>query len=384
MTNQSKTNVYFDALPLTTARLSGIGRLLSETVSSLSKDEQFLAKYNIILVAPRNRIERLQSLSFENVEFRQVMLPSKLWSGLIVFRLMPFVDLFLGKGVYVFANSTTWPLLKSKSITYVHDLNFIDNPETVKNKTYRIMRWNLSLWIRRATRLVAISQFTKSELVRLFGVRETKVTVVHCGVDGEVFYKRSIQEVEEVRSKYGIRNDYAVFLGNIEPRKNLERLLDAFILANNEKKMNASLVIIGADGWKNKSIMDKLDAVKSAGLDVVLPSNFVPDGDLPAILSGANVLVQPSLYEGFGMPPLEAMSCGTRVIVSKTTSLPEVAGGAGIYVDPLDIIDIAEKIQYAFTLDTGGDKVKLQEQARKFTWERAANNLESIIDDLVE
>lgn len=382
MSATKKINVYFDAFPLATTRSSGVGHLIAETVKGLDEDAEFLNRYNIVLIGPKSGLGNIRRWGFKNVQLRSIPTKGRIWSALVLFRLLPPADLYFGKGIYVFGNYTTWPLLFSKCITYVHDLNFLVNPETVKKKTYNVLKRNMPLWIKRADRVVTISEFSKSEISRFYGVSNAEV--LYCGVDEKDFFPRSTKEADIVKEKYGIKGNYILFLSNVEPRKNINRLLDAYSMLEPKVAHSTPLVIIGGDGWLNEGTREKIEKLRREGLSIIWPQSYVPDEDRPALVSGAQVLAHPALYEGFGIPPLEAMACGTPIVISNTTSLPEVGGDVAMYVDPLNTRDIADKLTAALKIDKKLAARVLINQSKKFRWNIAAKKLATVIDDLVK
>ena len=186
---------------------------------------------------------------------------------------------------------------------------------------------------RHADHIVTVSAFSKKEIMRLLHVPEGKITVIPNAVDHTVYHTDySKDQLKMVRSRYGIREDYFLYLGTIEPRKNLERLLDAYARLCREKPDTPQLVLAGRRGWLCDGIYEKARSLNLG--NKILFTGYVRQQDSPMLMCGAAAFVFPSLYEGFGMPPLEAMACGTPVITSNTTSLPEVAGDAAVLVNP--------------------------------------------------
>jgi glycosyltransferase involved in cell wall biosynthesis len=381
-TTPKKTNVYFDAFPLATSSSSGVGHLIAETVRALDSDKAFLAKYNLVLIGPKSGFDNIRKWGFKNASLKAIPTKGRVWSALVLYRLLPPADLFFGKGIYIFANYTTWPLLFSKSIMYIHDLNFLANPDTVKPKTYKVLSKNIRLWVKRASRVATISEFSKSEIKKFLGVDAS--AVLYCGVDQKEFYPRPQKEIEAVKKKYGITGDYILFLSNVEPRKNIDRLLDAYALLNKNLRAKYAFVMVGGDGWLNEATKQRIAKLRAEGNSIIWPTDYVPDEDKPALISGAQVLAHPALYEGFGIPPLEALACGTPALVSNTTSLPEVASDVGIYVDPLDVDDISSKLTESLKLDKSLLTKSLIAQSAKFRWSTAASKLATLLDDLVK
>jgi glycosyltransferase involved in cell wall biosynthesis len=212
--------------------------------------------------------------------------------------------------------------------------------------------------------------------------------VVYPGYDQTIFQPvRDEGVIEAVKARYGIAGDYALFVGTLQPRKNLIRLIEAF--SNFRFPISDfRLVIAGKKGWLYQEIFRW---VEELGLEKkVVFTGYVPEGDLPVLLSGARLFVFPSLYEGFGLPVLEAMACGTPVVCSNASSLPEVAGDAAVLVDPQDVEGLAAAMERVL----GDEELRAElivrgfEQARKFSWERCAREtldvLESVCHELHE
>ena len=235
---------------------------------------------------------------------------------------------------------------------------------------------------RRADRIIAVSESTRNDIIRLLDVHPEKVIVSHLGVSKE-FRPRPTEEVDLVRAKYGLPTPYILSVASFSNRKNIQRILAAYASLRKTGKLESKLVLAGSlEHWPD--YRETTEHLVAAG-EAVLPG-FVDDEDLPALYSGARMFVFPSLYEGFGLPPLEAMACGVPVIASKTSSMPEVVGDAGILVDPENQAEIAEHMA---KLDSGATlrhtlAVKGMARSRLFTWERAAWRLLTVWKDLLQ
>ena len=231
-------------------------------------------------------------------------------------------------------------------------------------------RWLVPKLVRRVRHVIAVSQFTKRRIVETTGAAPEKITVIHNGVDLR-FEPKTLDEIRQVRRTLGIPSPrYVLCLGSLEPRKNLHRLLEAWNMVGNNLPGDVWLVIAGAKG-KNRIFR----SVSFEELPArVLWIGSVPDEYLPALYSGAITFVYPSMYEGFGLPPLEAMACGVPPITADRTALPEVVGDAGIMVDPYDPVAIASAIRQLVTDRTLREELakRALSRARKFSWQRAA------------
>uniref|UniRef100_A0A7C3APX5 Glycosyltransferase family 1 protein n=2 Tax=Thermorudis TaxID=1649508 RepID=A0A7C3APX5_9BACT len=253
----------------------------------------------------------------------------------------------------------------------VHDLAFLHYPEHYPLLKRRYLAALTKLSARRADAVIAVSTQTRDDVVELLAVPPEKVVVVPNGVDGSLRPVRDDRLLEAFRRAQGLPNEFFLFLGTLQPRKNVEGLLHAYARVRAEISM--PLVIAGARGWRESSIfqlvqkLDLTDQVRFAG--------YVNPDELALWYSAATVFVYPSLYEGFGLPVLEAMACGVPVITSSVSSLPEVAGDAAILVDPRDTDSLARALREL----AGSPRLRAQlaaaglERSRGFSWERTAS-----------
>lgn len=251
-------------------------------------------------------------------------------------------------------------------VVTITDLAFLRYPQVhpIGRRLYLslLTRWTA----RRARAVIAISAYTAREVQRLLHVPAERIRVIYLGVDGD-FRPLPGDQVEEFRRRLGLPEHYLFYLGNLEPRKNLLRLVQAYAQMRDS---GVALVLAGPRGWGYADLFASVEALGLAG-QVLFPG-FVPREELPLWYNGAEALVYPSIYEGFGLPPLEAMACGTPVVVSRASSLPEVVGEAGLQVAPEDVAGLAEALRRLL-----GDRALRQElrerglqQARRFSWER--------------
>lgn len=251
-----------------------------------------------------------------------------------------------------------------------------------------------------ADALIAVSQATKKDLVEKLKVEEKKIHVVYEGYDQKLFQPASIDVVRNILKRFDIQNPYLLFVGTVQPRKNLERIIEAFarILRNKDTRisgakishsipvseyLNLDLVIVGSKGWLADDIYQA--PARYGVADRVKFLGHVDDYDLPALYSGAEALVFPSLYEGFGLPILEAMACGCPVLTSQISSMPEVAGNSALYVNPYDIEDITSCLIDILDRGKGQElKVKGFEQSKKFSWEKAAKETLEVLEKVAK
>ena len=205
------------------------------------------------------------------------------------------------------------------------------------------------------------------------------------GYDQKRFKPQPKPKIEAIKTKYKIKSDYIIFVGTLQPRKNLERLLEAFELITRDQRpetSNLKLVIIGRKGWLYEPIYQK---VKDLGVQSkVVFTDYVPDSDLPPLISGAKAYVLPSLWEGFGIPVIEAQACGVPVVVSSTSSLPEVVGDSGVLIDPNSADSIAKGIEKVISDDKLAHTLiqKGFQNVKRFSWQKCASNTLKVLDEL--
>ena len=276
----------------------------------------------------------------------------------------------------LFVPSHVLPLVHPRcSVATVHDLGFHYYPEahTLFQNVY--LRWSTRHNARASTLVLADSLATREDLVRYYHLAPEKIRVVYPGRDETLTPVTDPTLLAAVRARYDLQQPYLLYVGTLHPRKNLVRLVQAFARLLSRPAAGSPrplLVLAGQKGWLYAEIDE---AVRRLGLEghVRLPG-YVPDEDLPALLSGALAFVFPSLYEGFGLPVVEAMACGTPVVCSRVSSLPEVAGDAALLVDPLEVEAIAAVLARVVG-DEGLRRELIErgfERARQFSWQRCA------------
>jgi len=269
-----------------------------------------------------------------------------------------------------------------RTLVTIHDLGFRRFPEAHPPSQRRYLemstRWN----VRVATHILADSEATRDAIIEAYHVPAQKLTVVYPGHEPDLKPVRDRDEIERVHRLYNIPGDYVLFLGRIQPRKNLTRLIEAFsrVLADHP---NLTLVLAGPAGWLGDPIQARATALGVAD-KVVFPGYVAPE-DKAALISGARLFAFPSLYEGFGFPVLEAQACGTPLLTSTTASLPEVAGEGGLLVDPLNVETIANGLRRL--LDDQALSARLVargfENLARFSWDSAARQVQAVITNLL-
>lgn len=270
------------------------------------------------------------------------------------------------------------PLTRCKSVVTIHDLAYEFYPDLfLADDLYKLKAWTRRS-VKMASRVIAVSASTKHDLINLYDVPENKISVVHNGFDNKVFNTTARVSHDYLKSHNLSPNSYILFVGTLQPRKNIIKLIQAFHLLK-EAGYQGKLVIAGRLGWLAQ---DTLDAIRlSPHHDSILMTGYIDQDTKVALYRGAEVFVLPSLYEGFGVPVIEAMACGCAVAASDNSSLPEVVGEAGLLFDAKDPVDIAGKIQ-AILRDKQSWQKKSLKQAAKFSWDQAAAQTLKIIEDV--
>lgn len=281
-----------------------------------------------------------------------------------------------------FFNFAVPPGVSGKKVVFVHDMAYKACPQTVPTKTRLWLKLMVKKSCRRADQIVTVSDFSKREIVRYLHVPKEKITVVPNAVDPGVYHPCTQAQVCSVLKRYGVRGDYFLYLGTVEPRKNLERLIGAYGMLCRQEQNVPLLVIAGKKGWLCSGIYQKAEKLRQQGKIVF--TGYVRQQDSPALMCGAQAFIFPSLYEGFGMPVLEAMACGTPVITSNTSSLPEVVKDAAITVNPYSESEIFKAMRRLYK-DIGcreSLRQKGMRRAKAYTWARSAAKLMEVYRSL--
>ncbi len=305
--------------------------------------------------------------------------PSKLWTQfalpLKLFTQKEKFDVFYSPSHYA-PRFSPFPTVIS-----IMDLWHHRHPEQfAKKDLYQLTAWE-SYSVKRAKRIVTISEFSKSEIVKFYKYPPERITVAYPGFD-KFILSDTEEKLVKIKAKYGIAGDYLFYLGTLQPKKNLKGLIEAFSLVakeqipSNKKSAGVKLVIAGKKGWLYEEIFKK---VETLGLQKeVIFTGFIDEDEKGYLLKGSSAFILPSFYEGLGIPVLEAMSLGVPVIVSREASLPEAGGQAAIYCDPYSIEDMARAIRETVNLKKSQRDEIIKKgliQAKKFSWENCARQV---------
>jgi glycosyltransferase involved in cell wall biosynthesis len=294
------------------------------------------------------------------------------------------VELFCGAlDLFHSPDFTLPPVRRARTVLTVHDLSFMRVPQCSDPRLRSYLLQAVPTSVRRADVVLADSECTRADVIELLGVDPAHVEVIYPGVEPRFRPVQDTHTLDAVRSRYRLPARFVLGLGTLQPRKNFERLIEACAQLKEEARSGMRLVIGGGTGWMYEGIFGRVEELGVQGA-VCFPG-YVADEDLPALYTLADLFVFPSLYEGFGLPPLEAMACGTPVVTSHASSLPEVVGDAALMVDPLDVAALSEAIQRVLSdTDLRHRMIRQgQEQARRFTWPRAAQKLLGLYERIV-
>ena len=374
---------------------AGIGRYTRELVKALLALDRshrytiFAAVGGLPEETWLEEARSLRSIRERDLEIRSLPVTDD-WLARVWHRLRIPIPIELATGpqdVFYSPDFTLPPTLKgTRTLLTIHDLSFLHHPNAFVPSLRKYLEQVVPRSVERADIVLADSGHTSVDLIALFGISPDRVKVITPGVDPRFRPEPSLAWgvngtnllPRDLRTRYDIgATPYILSIGTLQPRKNYIRLIQAFLRMRETADDDLQLLIGGGRGWLFEPILDEADKHESVHL-----LGFVLDEDLPPLYQGAALFAFPSLYEGFGLPVLEAMACGTPVVCSNTSSLPEVAGDAASLVDPLDVAGLS--VAMSRVLEDKGLRKRMIEQglrqASRYTWEGSARQLLDVID----
>lgn len=377
--------ITFDAVPIIADKITGIGWCevgQTQAIARLFPNDKY--EYSFFTSGKSSRIEKARSFAKDNITLNYSDFSGYLYRAVSTFLPVPY-SFFFGKDSDVthFFNYIVPPFVHGKKVVTVHDMVYKAFPETVRGRTRLMLETGLKKSMKRADIIVTDSEFSKREIIKYFPEHSGKIRVVPCGVDCRRFRPCANPEtIAEVKKSLDIDGEYFLYVGTIEPRKNLVRLIRAYKVFTKHIKNPPKLVLAGAKGW----LCDDIYAlVRKLGIEnQVIFTKYVPSEDMTPLICGAMAFVFPSLYEGFGMPPLEAMACGVPVLTSGEASLPEVVGDCAVICDAYSVKSIAKGLYRLYKNPDLRKELSRRghERAGLFTWENSAKKLHAIYREL--
>lgn len=352
-------------------KLEGIGWFTYETLLRITQNHP---EHQFYFLFDRPHSEEF--IFSDNITPVQIGLPARhpilfyLWFEFSVQRALSKLgaDLFLSTDGYLSLDTPT------RSIPVIHDINFEHYPEQLPIFTRKYYKYYFPKFARKAIRIATVSEFSKADIVSKYGINEDNIDVVYNGAN-EIYMPTSEEEKHSARAKYTDGNPFFLFIGSLLPRKNIANLFRAFDLFKSSADNSVKFVIIGEKRWWTADIENAYKSMKFKA-DVIFKGHTAPD-ELKHIIPSAIALTYPSFFEGFGIPIIEAMKCGTPVLTSDVSCMPEIAGGAALLCDPNSPTSIMEHMKILAN-DPSGNEVLIQkglERAKVFSWDATAEKL---------
>jgi len=303
----------------------------------------------------------------------------KVWFNISVKRALKKykADIFFSPDGYLSLTSDV------KQVGVIHDLNFVHNPQDLKPVMRRYYLTQFPKFAKKAAHIITVSEYSKNDICEQYDLRDDQVTAIWNGAS-EVFRPLDLDNQTEVRDKFSKGFPYILFVGAIHPRKNVRRLIEAYAMyRQNNPKSNMQLVIVGTELWNN------------AGMDIEISDDFkcaihftghLPLDELAIVMASADMFAFVPYFEGFGIPLVEAMRCGTPILSGNLTSLPEVAGDAAMYCDPMNVSDIAEKMEKLANDKTLQNELSAKglERSKLFSWDIAAEKVWKVLSNQLD
>lgn len=391
-------NIYIDATSLL-RKPDGVGRYASSVTRALleiDKDNSYRA------LAFADDRPKHKAIPSSELKYEYLPIPRQVYNQWFKRVGQVSVNRWLKKqpDMVIYPNFVNFPKIKgAKSILVVHDLAYLEVPETLtKRKLGKLekvvpksfVRPNLHYLekfvpraLEQASAVVAVSEETRDALAAQYGMNVSDITVIPNAVDERFFARRTAEEIQSVKNKYGLPDDFILFLGTIEPRKNLMNLLEGYAGLPAKLREKYPLVLAGNKGWNSQDIDARIHELLSEG-NSILTTGFVEDEDLPALFKSANLLLWPSIHEGFGLPILEAMAAGTPVVTSDLAPMNRLAEDAALFVTPDKPATITSSAKRVLESPKLSKEMvsKGKAVAKKYQWEASAQLMLELIHQI--
>jgi len=363
-----KPKIIIDGIPLL-SKLTGIGRYTYEISKELILNDEFDVEFfygyhskKLLHPSKNSEIKNIKSLLTKNQFIKKVARKILMLSSKII---SPKYNLYWSPN-FIPING----IKASKIVTTVHDFSFYLHPQWHPIERLDYFNKYFLKNIKKTDWIITGSEFTKQEIIKYLKFPDEKITVIHHGIDKNLYKIYELNILTRTKIKFKLSDNFLLFVGSIEPRKNLLNLLKAYHILPDVIKKRYPLILVGFKGWNNDDIMKEIEKEKNN----IRYLGYLSDEELAHIYNLASIFVYPSLYEGFGIPPLEAMACGTPIIASNVASMPEACANAAVYIDPYDYIDIANNIELLVKDENKMNSLieKGLERVKEFTWEKSA------------
>tara|TARA_B100000315_G_scaffold179848_1_gene168674 strand:- start:837 stop:1955 length:1119 start_codon:yes stop_codon:yes gene_type:complete len=356
---------------------TGVGRYLSNLVSNMLITEDRKNDY-ILYVSDSDNNQMFKHNS--SILMKELKSPTLLWKHIR----LP-ISLAIDKVDLVHSPSYTAPLMTScKSVVTIHDVIYANHPEWCSKRQYLRFKHLVRIAAKYSDAVIVDSNATRREVLHLTEVPEHKIHVIYLAADSIYHPIKDENKYEYLQDKYKFKGNYVLFVGSIHPRRNIHRFLKAFSILKKEKQIPHKILLTGLVLDYNKELGNLIESLNL--IDCVKQLGFIPDEDLIGLYSFADLFIYPSLYEGFGLPVIEAMACGTPVITSNISSLPEVSGDAAVLVDPYNIQEMAEAMGNILSSSTLREKLieKGFERVKHFHWEKTAKETLNVYNQVLK
>ncbi|MDO9464749.1 MAG: glycosyltransferase family 1 protein [bacterium] len=368
---------------------AGIGKYahnLIKALVELDKSNEYFLYFNVVRNREKEKLRQRCFISGARMTNRILTVPHRFTRicDFVMDRLaIPWalrrdkIDLFFSP---TFCSVINLPS-ETRMVVTVHDVIYRLYPDFFPDYTKRRLK-ALGETLIRANKIIADSESTKRDILKFFGVQANNIVVVYPGVSDSFHVVNDTKLIGSIRQRYNLSEPFMLFVGTLEPRKNLVGLIEAYSKLRKTMDLKHKLVIVGRKGWDYHPIFRRVEELKLR--QDILFLGYLPEEDLPFLYNCADLSVYPSIYEGFGLPPLEAMACGCPVVTSNTSSLPEVVGEAAVLVNPQDIDDIAWGIRQVLEdLERKRDLIrKGLRRSRLFSWSKAARETLAIFENI--
>jgi alpha-1,3-rhamnosyl/mannosyltransferase len=383
----ARKKIFVEGLGLVEGHFSGVGQYILGILRGLDElldDAKYAGKEvpEVYVVIPYDTVAKFKSFGFKHIRYKCFPLKFRYMAALWHRRKMPPIDLWCGRGKYIFPRFVNMPLAFSgPSPLVIFDLSYELYRQYSDERNAIFLSNQVKASLKSTSKVIAISESARQEIIDFYKIPAKDVLIATPATDPHTFYRRHQPEIDEVKKRYGISGDYILALSNLEPRKNLEALVDVYCRLPKSLRDKYGLLLVGVSGWKTEALFQDIISRVENGFNIIRPTKYVDDKHKAAIISGAKTLVYPSHYEGFGMPPLEALACGVPVITADNSSLPEVVGGVGDMVPSTHRDALYKKLVEYLEDETIEESFKIAgpERAQEFSWvESAKVFLESV------